>query len=100
MLVNNESILYMHCTVETILRTKLVTYPLAAGWWRRSPGAPGGALGLPTLLTHADAAMSTSGKLTLITGPSGVGKGTLVNQLLKRHPQIWLSVSATSGTSC
>lgn len=40
--------------------------------------------------------MSTSGKLTLITGPSGVGKGTLVNQLLERHPQIWLSVSATT----
>ncbi|MCB4411825.1 MULTISPECIES: guanylate kinase [unclassified Synechococcus] len=40
--------------------------------------------------------MSTSGKLTLITGPSGVGKGTLVNQLLERHPKIWLSVSATT----
>ena len=40
--------------------------------------------------------MSTSGKLTLITGPSGVGKGTLVNQLLERHSQIWLSVSATT----
>jgi guanylate kinase len=53
-------------------------------------------MGLPTLLTHADAAMSTSGKLTLITGPSGVGKGTLVNLLLERHPSIWLSVSATT----
>ena len=40
--------------------------------------------------------MSTSGKLTLITGPSGVGKGTLVNHLLERHPKIWLSVSATT----
>ena len=43
--------------------------------------------------------MSTSGKLTLITGPSGVGKGTLVNQLLERHPKIWLSVSATTPVS-
>jgi guanylate kinase len=32
----------------------------------------------------------------LITGPSGVGKGTLVARLLERHPGIWLSVSATT----
>ncbi len=37
-----------------------------------------------------------SGKLIVITGPSGVGKGTLVNMLLKRHPQIKLSISATT----
>ena len=37
-----------------------------------------------------------SGRLTVITGPSGVGKGTLVKQLLDRHPSIWLSVSATT----
>jgi guanylate kinase len=36
------------------------------------------------------------GRLTVITGPSGVGKGTLVNRLLARHPAIWLSVSATT----
>ena len=35
-------------------------------------------------------------RLTVITGPSGVGKGTLVRQLLERHPRIWLSVSATT----
>ena len=39
---------------------------------------------------------STPGRLFLITGPSGVGKGTLVAALLKRHPQIWLSISATT----
>jgi len=32
----------------------------------------------------------------VLTGPSGVGKGTLVKLLLQRHPQIWLSVSATT----
>jgi guanylate kinase len=35
-------------------------------------------------------------RLTVITGPSGVGKGTLVAGLLRRHPEIWLSVSATT----
>ena len=37
-----------------------------------------------------------SGRLTVLTGPSGVGKGSLVKLLLERHPQIWLSVSATT----
>ena len=35
-------------------------------------------------------------RLTVITGPSGVGKGTLVGRLLERHPTIWLSISATT----
>jgi guanylate kinase len=39
---------------------------------------------------------SNLGRLFLITGPSGVGKGTLVAALLQRHPQIWLSISATT----
>ncbi len=37
-----------------------------------------------------------AGRLSVITGPSGVGKGTLVSALLRRHPRIWLSVSATT----
>ncbi|MFM7313636.1 MAG: guanylate kinase, partial [Cyanobium sp.] len=37
-----------------------------------------------------------AGRLTVLTGPSGVGKGTLVKLLLERHPEIWLSVSATT----
>jgi guanylate kinase len=36
------------------------------------------------------------GRLTVITGPSGVGKGTLVARVLERHPSLWLSVSATT----
>lgn len=37
-----------------------------------------------------------AGKLIVLTGPSGVGKGTLVRALLARHPQLCLSISATT----
>lgn len=36
------------------------------------------------------------GRLIVITGPSGVGKGTLIKALLKKHPELRLSVSATT----
>lgn len=36
------------------------------------------------------------GKLVVLTGPSGVGKGTLVKALLARHPQLHLSISVTT----
>ena len=36
------------------------------------------------------------GKLIVIAGPSGVGKGTLVAMLLSRHSQLKLSISATT----
>ncbi len=36
------------------------------------------------------------GRLTVLTGPSGVGKGSLVKELLVLHPEIWLSISATT----
>ena len=37
-------------------------------------------------------------KLIIITGPSGVGKGTVVKELLDRNKDIWLSISAVSYT--
>lgn len=37
-----------------------------------------------------------TGQLIVLTGPSGVGKGTLVQSLLQRHPQLNLSVSVTT----
>ncbi|OKH27750.1 guanylate kinase [Chroogloeocystis siderophila] len=36
------------------------------------------------------------GKLIVLTGPSGVGKGTLVRALLERHPELYFSVSVTT----
>ena len=36
------------------------------------------------------------GKLVIISGPSGAGKGTLVRALLGRVPAVWVSVSATT----
>jgi guanylate kinase len=35
-------------------------------------------------------------KVFVITGPSGVGKGTLISELLRRVPDLELSVSATT----
>src|SRR5919198_4261342 len=35
-------------------------------------------------------------KVFVITGPSGVGKGTLIAELLRRMPELVLSVSATT----
>jgi guanylate kinase len=35
-------------------------------------------------------------KVFVITGPSGVGKGTLIKQLLQRVPDLELSISATT----
>ena len=35
-------------------------------------------------------------KLIIITGPSGVGKGTVINELLDKDKEIWLSVSSTT----
>ena len=40
--------------------------------------------------------MQTKGMLIVISGPSGVGKGTLCNLLLKRKKNIILSVSTTT----
>ena len=38
----------------------------------------------------------TPARLTVLSGPSGVGKGSLISVVRRRHPQVWLSVSVTT----
>ncbi|WP_377268221.1 guanylate kinase [Peterkaempfera sp. SMS 1(5)a] len=40
--------------------------------------------------------MSERPRLTVLSGPSGVGKSTVVAHLRKAYPEVWLSVSATT----
>nr|WP_182879098.1 MULTISPECIES: guanylate kinase [unclassified Microbispora] len=35
-------------------------------------------------------------RLTVLSGPSGVGKSTVVAELRRSHPEVWLSVSVTT----
>jgi guanylate kinase len=38
----------------------------------------------------------TPARLTVLSGPSGVGKGTVVAEVRRRHPDVWVSVSVTT----
>ena len=40
--------------------------------------------------------MKNQKKLIILTGPSGVGKGTVVKKILSREKNFWLSISATT----
>lgn len=51
----------------------------------KTPGAPG-----------LNDAITTTGQLVVVTGPSGVGKGTLLHYLRQKHPSVYLSTSATT----
>ena len=40
----------------------------------------------------------TPARLTVLSGPSGVGKGSVIAVVRRRHPDVWLSVSVTTRT--
>jgi guanylate kinase len=44
----------------------------------------------------AEPSGGSAGRLTVLCGPSGVGKGTVVAELRRTHPEVWVSVSATT----
>jgi guanylate kinase len=44
----------------------------------------------------AAVATTVHSRLTVLSGPSGVGKSTVVAELARAHPQIWISVSVTT----
>lgn len=39
---------------------------------------------------------SQHGRLIVLCGPAGVGKGTVLGRVREQHPEVWLSVSATT----
>jgi len=43
-----------------------------------------------------DVANTAEARLTVLSGPSGVGKGTLAAAVRRRHPEVWVSVSMTT----
>ncbi|WP_237404551.1 guanylate kinase [Actinacidiphila reveromycinica] len=60
-----------------------------------SPASPGPAKPLASQ-GASPAAPVRHPRLTVLSGPSGVGKSTVVAHLRASHPEVWLSVSATT----
>jgi guanylate kinase len=58
--------------------------------WRKA--RPDGQAGLE----RAQPGQGRHSRLTVLSGPSGVGKSTVVAELRRRSPEIWISVSATT----
>ncbi|GII26777.1 guanylate kinase [Planotetraspora mira] len=46
--------------------------------------------------TSGGGSMLQNRRLTVLSGPSGVGKSTVVAELRRSHPEVWLSVSVTT----
>lgn len=47
-------------------------------------------------MSHVTHREGKSPVLTVVAGPTAVGKGTIVRELISRYPQVYLSVSATT----
>jgi guanylate kinase len=55
-----------------------------------------GSLSASATSSSRTSAVNSAPKVLVVTGPSGVGKGTLIRELRRRHPEFALSVSATT----
>lgn len=52
---------------------------------------------MPDMTSGPDAGFSaTPARLTVLSGPSGVGKGTVVAEVRRLFPHVWVSVSCTT----
>jgi guanylate kinase len=40
--------------------------------------------------------VSAPSRLTVLAGPTAVGKGTVAAYMREHHPEVWISVSATT----
>src|SRR3954469_22291779 len=58
--------------------------------------ADGGGGGGRTALGENRRGGDAPARLTVLSGPSGVGKGTVVAEVRRRHPEVWVSVSVTT----
>jgi guanylate kinase len=47
-------------------------------------------------MSEGSSGSSVGPRLLVLSGPSGVGKSTVVRELRAHHPEIWLSVSVTT----
>lgn len=56
----------------------------------------GGATGAAGHGFRTETGSTPSTRLTVLSGPSGVGKSTVVAELRRSHPEVWLSVSVTT----
>lgn len=43
-----------------------------------------------------DGGVSKGGRLVVLAGPTAVGKGSVAADIRKNHPEVWISVSATT----
>lgn len=63
-------------------------------WRRRLSGS--GRAGTEDSAEQNTSGNASRGRLIVLTGPTAVGKGTVEHALLAKHPQVWVSVSATT----
>jgi len=63
---------------------------------------PGDPKGMPRHLGQADpvarpcGAQQSAARLTVLSGPSAVGKSTVVEAIRRHNPEVWLSISVTT----
>lgn len=60
------------------------------------PGAAGHGTGHAAREDAGHTAGGRPARLTVLSGPSGVGKSTVIAEIRRAHPQVWLSVSVTT----